>query len=169
MVINQRLMKSLVLTLSQKHFNLKSRCTVCRISKNRAMKKISEGDIAELVRASQGQRGGKSAKYTALEAYRESIVELMDLNVQLTLILKWLTQKQGEQLVVNTLRKYIVRNIGRDFYDEYLKRNGWTKARRKPQPGAPPLPPPPANEEPNPFGYNLNIPTKPSTLKRTQR
>jgi hypothetical protein len=133
-------MNSLVLTLNEKHCTLKSRRTVCGIFKNRAMKNISDHDVGELLRTSMAQRGGKPAKYIALGAYRETIVKLMDLNVQLNLIRDWLVEKQGEQLVVNTLRKYIIRSIGRDFYDEYLKRNGWTKTRRTPQPGAPPLP-----------------------------
>lgn len=110
------------------------------------MKNISDHDVGELLRTSIAQRGGKPAKYIALGEYRETIVKLMNLNVQLNLIRDWLVEKQGEQLVVNTLRKYIVRNIGREFYDEYLKRNGWTKTRRNSQPGAQ------SHEEPNTFG-----------------
>lgn len=114
---------------------------------NSQVTSIAEDDLTELIRRSLQQRGGKPAKYVRLEKHRDVIVQLMNNNIQLTLILEWLKKTQGEQLVLNTLRKYIKRNIGHDVYDEYLTRNGWLKTRRKPPPGAPP--PPHSNTAPN--------------------
>lgn len=83
-----------------------------------------------LARAEQTRRGGKPAKYPRLADRKDSILELMRLNVSLPLILEWLN-KNGEEIVLNTLRKFVIYEIGRDNYDDYLKRNGWYKARRQ--------------------------------------
>lgn len=90
---------------------------------------ITDDELADVVRIARKERGGKSVKYTALEKYRESIVKLMQQDVQLSHILRWLKNKHGEQLVLNTLRKYVVREIGREIYEEYLARNHWIKTK----------------------------------------
>ena len=108
---------------------------------NQPIDQISDSDLAEVIRVARQERGGKAAKYTSLERYRESILKLMQQDVQLSHILRWLKEKHGEQLVLNTLRKYIVWNIGRSIYDEYLLRNSWLKNRSNPNTKQPAQPP----------------------------
>ncbi|WP_263770121.1 hypothetical protein [Propionivibrio soli] len=96
---------------------------------------ISDDELADVVRIARKARGGKSVKYVSLEKYRESIVKLMQQDVQLSHILRWLKNKHGEQIVLNTLRKYVVRNIGREIYEEYLARNHWIKTKGRERPG----------------------------------
>ena len=96
---------------------------------------ITDDELADVVRIARKERGGKSVKYIKLEKYRESILRLMQQDVQLSHILRWLTNKHGEQLVLNTLRKYVARNIGREVYEEYLTRNRWIKTKGRKKPG----------------------------------
>ena len=92
---------------------------------------ISDAELLEVLRLAGEHRGGKSAKYTLLERHRATIFKMIEHDVPLTFILVFLKEKHGEELVLNTLRKYILAYIGRETYDEYLKRNGWKKTRRK--------------------------------------
>lgn len=94
------------------------------------MDDLNNDELAALVSEAKKKRGGKPAKYPHLEIYGVSIIRLLESNVQLPFILKWLTEKKGEELVLNTLRKYVVRKIGRAAYEDYLKRNGWMKSKR---------------------------------------
>lgn len=93
------------------------------------MNEIDNEKLADLVRDARSKRGGKPTKYTGYNKYPE-IIELIKRDVQLPYILKWLTEQNGEKLVLNTLRKYVVFKIGRIEYEEYLKRNGWLKPRK---------------------------------------
>lgn len=93
------------------------------------MNEIDNEKLAKLVIDAMSKRGGKPTKYTGYDKYPE-IIELINRDVQLPYILKWLTEKNGEKLVLNTLRKYVVFKIGRVAYEEYLKRNGWLKPRK---------------------------------------
>ncbi len=86
-------------------------------------------DIKKLVIQAMAQRGGKPTKYVQLDKYSE-IEKLIAADVQLPFILKWLQDEKKEILVLNTLRKYVIFKIGREGYDEYLKRNGWLKKKR---------------------------------------
>jgi hypothetical protein len=52
-------------------------------------------------------------------------------DVALTVIRDWLEEKQNIKVVLNTLRKFVVSQIGRETYDLYLRRNGWAKSVRK--------------------------------------
>ncbi len=76
------------------------------------------------------RRGGKAMKYMRLEEFRESIIEMMQHDIALPLVLRWLKNEHEVVMVPNTLRKFITKRIGRDSYNEYLQRNGWLKAKR---------------------------------------
>ncbi|MHB1489786.1 MAG: hypothetical protein ACYCTH_04740 [Cellulomonas sp.] len=97
-------------------------------------KKLDDLELSRLIKQANLSRGGKPAKYPQLDKYGE-IVKLIENDVQLPFILKWLSDEKGEKLVLNTLRKYVVFKIGRPAYETYLKRNGWMKTRRKPDGG----------------------------------
>lgn len=131
---------------------------------------LSDKELEKLVSAARRTRGGKPAKYPALEKYGESIVKLIDSDVQLPFVLKWLLEEKGERLVLNTLRKFVIKKIGRDRYEQYLARNGWQKSKRSKSgsnsAGA-------AEKSgngttSNGLGFDLSIP-KPKEFKRTER
>lgn len=111
-------------------------------------------------------------KYTSLEIHRDSIVELMQNDVQLPVILRWLRERHGVELVLNTLRKFVVKRIGRDAYDDYLQRNGWSKparaARRATQTTAPENVAPNSPDSKTKLGFDLNI-KRPDKFNRTKR
>lgn len=87
-------------------------------------------ELAKVVSEARKHRGGKPAKYPGLEKYGDSITKLLESDVQLPYILKWLIEEKKEVLVLNTLRKYVILKIGRGGYEDYLKRNGWMKSRK---------------------------------------
>jgi len=93
--------------------------------------KLDDLELSRLIKQANLSRGGKPAKYPQLDKYGE-IVKLIENDVQLPFILKWLFEEKGEKLVLNTLRKYVVFKIGRPAYEAYLKRNGWMKTKKKP-------------------------------------
>lgn len=133
------------------------------------MTNIDDEELNKIVSAARKARGGKPAKYTELERYAESIEKLIDSDVQLPFILKWLVEEKGERLVLNTLRKYVTRKIGRDRYEQYLARNGWLKTKRVKagttkavEAGTT------KTATNNGLDYSFDIP-KPRTFKRTER
>ncbi len=50
---------------------------------NQTTDPITDDELADVVRIARKERGGKSVKYIELEKYRESIVKLMQQDVQL--------------------------------------------------------------------------------------
>ena len=135
------------------------------------MTKLDDEELHKIVSAARKARGGKPAKYMTLEKYADGIEKLINNNVQLPFILKWLVEENGEQLVLNTLRKFVVRKIGRECYEQYLARNGWQKTKKSSttkvgngnvaQAST-------ATEATSNLGFDLNIP-KQKTFKRTER
>ena len=94
------------------------------------MNGFNDDELAKKVSEARQSRGGKPAKYPLLKKYQVNILQLIKSDVQLPFILKWLVEDKNENLVLNTLRKYVVRAIGRAEYEEYLKRNGWMKNKK---------------------------------------
>lgn len=76
---------------------------------------ITDDELADVVCIARKERGGKSVKYTALEKYRESDSEAHATGRTAISHPALLKNKHGEQLVLNTLRKYVVREIGREI------------------------------------------------------
>lgn len=122
---------------------------------------IGDEELNKIVSAARKARGGKPAKYPELEKYGDSIEKLIENDVQLPFILKWLEEK-GEKLVLNTLRKFVIRKIGRDRYEKYLARNGWLKSKRSKSTEAG------NGATQNGLGFKLELP-KPKVFKRTER
>lgn len=94
------------------------------------MNGFNDDELAKKVSEARKSRGGKPAKYPQLKKYEVNILQLIESDVQLPFILKWLIEDKNENLVLNTLRKYVVREIGRPAYEVYLKRNGWMKNKK---------------------------------------
>jgi hypothetical protein len=92
---------------------------------------MKESEFQRLIKLSHERRGDKASKYPLLEPALADIQKLVDADVALTVIRDWLEEKQNIKVVLNTLRKFVVLHIGRDTYDLYLRRNGWTKSVRK--------------------------------------
>lgn len=130
------------------------------------MTNIDDEELNKIVSAARKARGGKPAKYPELEKYRDSIEKLIENNVQLPFILKWLIDEQGEMLVLNTLRKFVVMKIGRDRYEQYLARNGWLKSKKSKQTTAGAVRK--TGSTTSSFGFELSFP-KPKEFKRSER
>ncbi|MES2579411.1 MAG: hypothetical protein V4552_02615 [Pseudomonadota bacterium] len=137
------------------------------------MNELDSDELARLVSDARKSRGGKPAKYPQLEIYGVSIVKLLECDVQLPFILKWLIEEKNEDLVLNTLRKYVVRKIGRDAYEDYLKRNGWMKNKRTTKATSEKTALTTetiAQEKSTPLGLGFDLDfEKPATFKRTER
>lgn len=134
------------------------------------MTELNDDELGKIVAAAKKARGGKPAKYPSLDKYGESIERLIDNDVQLPFILKWLLEEKGEKLVLNTLRKFVIKKIGRDRYEQYLARNGWQKSKRS-KPGSKPAGAAEKSDSgrtSNGLGFELDIP-KPREFKRTER
>lgn len=128
---------------------------------------MDDSEISKPVEQANLTRGGKPAKYPHLDKYPE-IVTLIENNVQLPFILKWLLDQKGEKLALNTLRKYVVFKMGRAAYEAFLKRNGWLKTKRNlatPKSAATAEALPEARKNSG-LDFNLDFP-KPPSFKRT--
>ena len=134
------------------------------------MPEISDEELKTLEQVAGQRRGGKPIKYLELAAHRDTIVKAMQRDIPLPVLLDWLQENRDIAVVLNTLRKYVVKKIGRDFYDEYLRRNGWSKpartARRATQTTAPENVA--ANSPESKIGFDFNI-TRPTKFNRTKR
>jgi hypothetical protein len=92
---------------------------------------MNESEFQRLIQLSHERRGDKASKYSLLEPALADIQALVNADVALTVIRDWLEEKQNIKVVLNTLRKFVVSQIGRETYDLYLRRNGWAKSVRK--------------------------------------
>lgn len=129
---------------------------------------ISDEELEKIVSAARKAKGGKPAKYPELEKYRDSIEKLIDNDVQLPFILKWLQEEKGEKLVLNTLRKFVIRKIGRERYEQYLTRNGWLKSKRGKSVSKTAATAENESTASDGLGFKLDLP-KPREFKRTER
>lgn len=82
--------------------------------------------LDELVRETQRRQ----RRRTDLSAYDDKLKEMLDLNISLPVILDWLA-KQESITTLPALRRHVVRTFGQDFYNNFLKRNGWLKTKSK--------------------------------------
>lgn len=142
------------------------------IIRTQIMPDISDEELQKLEQVAGQRRGGKPIKYLELAAHRDSIVKAMQRDIPLPVLLDWLRTNRGVSVVLNTLRKYVVKRIGRDAYDEYLRRNGWNKPLRTPRKGTQTAAAENAavgsqvsKEGPR---FDLNL-TRPATFNRTKR
>ena len=87
-------------------------------------------ELAKIVSEAKKSKAANVSKDDLLKKYKDSILKLIDNDVQMHLIHKWLVDDKKEKLAANTLRSFIVKEIGREKYEDYLKRNGWLKVRR---------------------------------------
>jgi len=68
---------------------------------------------------------------TNLIAHYELIKRMLDADISLPLIFEWLAEN-GVETTLTTLRRFVKRTYGEAFYDDFSKRNGWHKKKRKP-------------------------------------
>lgn len=133
------------------------------------MPDISDEELQKLQQVAGQRRGGKPIKYMELAAHRDSILKAMQRDIPLSVILEWLRESRDISVVLNTLRKYVVKQIGRDFYNEYLHRNGWIRSSKQPLKPAAAMIPRLASESTNPpVRIDVNK-SKPPTYQRTER
>lgn len=94
---------------------------------------ITDEELTALELVASQRRGGKPIRYLELAVHREAILKAMQRDIPLPVLLNWLRDNHGVTVVLNTLRKYIVKEVGRDIYDAYLRRNGWVRPPKRQQ------------------------------------
>lgn len=97
---------------------------------------ITDQELNELAAASHGRWPGKPVKYKSLDSYRNDIERAIQRDVSLPVLLDWLKANRSVDVSLNTLRKYVIRYLGRDVYDAFLERNDAGRAaikNRKPR------------------------------------
>lgn len=92
--------------------------------------KVEPMDKKELLDELVKETQRRQRRRTDLSAYDDKLKEMLDLNISLPVILDWLA-KQESITTLPALRRHVVRTFGQDFYNEFLKRNGWLKTKSK--------------------------------------
>ena len=85
---------------------------------------MNESELQQLLDETQRRQRRK----TDLTEFEPAIKEMMDANVSLPVLLSWL-EKKGKVTTLPALRRYVRRVFGEDFYDEFVKRNGWQRTK----------------------------------------
>ena len=89
---------------------------------------MNESELQQLLDETQRRQRRK----TDLTEFEPAIKEMMDANVSLPVLLSWL-EKKGKVTTLPALRRYVRRIFGEDFYDEFVKRNGWQRTKEPKQ------------------------------------
>lgn len=63
---------------------------------------------------------------TNLVEHQALIKKMLDSDISLPVIFEWLREKEIG-MALTTLRRFVKKTYGEDFYAEYAKRNGWIK------------------------------------------
>lgn len=89
-----------------------------------------DNDIKDLLKLKAQQKS--RARSHLIAPYSSTIKEMIDLDISLPLIKGWLKDKKGVAITLQTLRNFVIRDVGDQYYEAYCKRNGWMKTKRKP-------------------------------------
>lgn len=89
-------------------------------------------DVEELLskRRQQLKDNPNLCKRKDIEPYAERIKNMLDLDIPLPMIQSWLHEKKYLKLTLQTLRNFVIKKFGEDFYKEYCLRNGWQKTKQ---------------------------------------
>ncbi|MDP1541501.1 MAG: hypothetical protein Q8K59_13375 [Nitrosomonas sp.] len=89
-------------------------------------------DVEELLlkRKQQLKENPNLLKRKWIEPYSPRIKNMLDLDIPLPMIKSWLHEKKAIKITLQTLRNYVVKEFGEDFYKEYCLRNGWQKTKK---------------------------------------
>lgn len=87
---------------------------------------IAEDELMEL----QAQATQRQRTKTDLRGFEPAIKKMMELDISLPLVLGWL-EKKGKTTTLPALRRYVRNAFGEDFYNDFARRNGWKKTKRK--------------------------------------
>lgn len=75
----------------------------------------------------------RQRRKTDLSEFDGPLKEMMKTNISLPVMLDWL-KKKGEITTLPALRRYVRRVFGDDYYDDFVKRNGWHRNKENPKP-----------------------------------
>ena len=75
----------------------------------------------------------RQRRKTDLSEFDGPLKEMMEANISLPVMLDWL-KKKGEVTTLPALRRYVRRVFGDDYYDDFVKRNGWHRNKENPKP-----------------------------------
>lgn len=75
----------------------------------------------------------RQRRKTDLSEFDGPLKEMMEANISLPVMLDWL-KKKGEITTLPALRRYVRRVFGDDYYDDFVKRNGWHRNKENPKP-----------------------------------
>lgn len=73
----------------------------------------------------------RQRRKTNLVEHQTSIKKLMDLNVSLPVMLEWLLGEKKIDTTLPALRRFVRREFGDEFYNNFVARNGWQKAKHE--------------------------------------
>jgi tRNA U38,U39,U40 pseudouridine synthase TruA len=83
-----------------------------------------EDQLTQLMKETQRRKRLK----TDLSQFDDKLKEMMRLDISLPVIVDWLSE-QGKATTLQALRRYVKRIFGEDHYDNFVKRNGWSKTK----------------------------------------
>ena len=75
----------------------------------------------------------RQRRKTDLSEFDGPLREMMEANISLPVMLDWL-KKKGQITTMPALRRYVRRVFGDDYYDGFVKRNGWHRNKENPKP-----------------------------------
>lgn len=90
----------------------------------------------------------RQRRKTNLVEHQISIKKLMDLNVSLPVMLEWLLEEKKVDTTLPALRRFVRREFGDEFYNNFVARNGWQKAKHEKSLSSARAPDKPAKQKP---------------------
>lgn len=89
-------------------------------------------DVEEqlLKRRQQLKKNPNLLKRKWLKPFSARIRQMLDLDIPLPQIRSWLDDKKLVKITLQTLRNFVIKEFGEDFYKEYCLRNGWQKTKQ---------------------------------------
>lgn len=92
-------------------------------------KKQVDSNAVELLVARQRARaaaGGRQRSFL-LVPFGATIKAMLDADVSLPLVRDWLEEDKQVKITLRTLRLFVLRQLGEEFYKDYCLRNGWQR------------------------------------------
>lgn len=69
-------------------------------------------------------------KSRKLKPYATSIQKMLSVDISLPMIQEYFDEKVKIKFTLQTLRSFVIKEFGEDYYRDYCKRNGWLKNKK---------------------------------------
>lgn len=69
-------------------------------------------------------------KSRKLKPYVTSIKKMLDVDISLPMIQEYFDETEKIKFTLQTLRSFVIKEFGEDYYKDYCKRNGWLKTKK---------------------------------------